>query len=197
MCLSHVTCGSLVPSFDIDGDNDLLLVATLTLFAVLIPELPTSSFLTSGCDFDSMQIINLPNTLLILVPDPGGMSTMLIEICTRFCSLPLCVLAYSNLWKIQLRLMASSSTLNAEPAAVDPGFQEVLGHASLQPNTIRTLMLVKQRLCLACNAIMLPAPYHRQYRVHCMAYGTIWAVPVWLPYNCTAVTVYGYGDQPY
>lgn len=60
MCLSHVTCGSHVPSFDIDGDNDLLLAATLTLFAVLIPELPTSSFLTSGRDLNSMQIINLP-----------------------------------------------------------------------------------------------------------------------------------------
>ncbi|KAG2029183.1 hypothetical protein BDR03DRAFT_987924, partial [Suillus americanus] len=88
MCSSHVTCGSHVPSFDIDGDNDLLLAATLTLFAVLVPELPTSSFLTSGHDLNRMQIINLSNTLLILVPDPGGMTTMLIEICTSSAPFP-------------------------------------------------------------------------------------------------------------
>jgi hypothetical protein len=83
--------------------------------------------------------------------------------------------------------------------------------AGLQPNTIRTLMLVKQRLCLTRTAVtkvlghslihihllvllatvfsspyrpvVWPVPYRRRYWMHRMTYGTVRAIPIRPPWT--------------
>ncbi|KAG2029090.1 hypothetical protein BDR03DRAFT_1051571, partial [Suillus americanus] len=128
-----------MPSFDVQ-DSDQGLATTL-----MLPIL-SFGFLTGSQCFDRMQIINLLNTLLILVLDPGGThpgplhSLKTVVLGPGAAPFPHPLLVFPYFWTTYLHSMASSSRSNP---TVDQDFQEVLGRGKRPKNVERMNALIQ------------------------------------------------------
>ncbi|KAG1871096.1 hypothetical protein C8R48DRAFT_670653 [Suillus tomentosus] len=138
-----------MPSFNVqDSDHGL---ATTSMLLIL-----SFSFLAGTSQyFNRMQIINLLNTLLILIPDLGCTCPGPLHSCKTLvlgpgtALFPHLLLVFPYFWTTYLHSMASSSSSNP---TVDQDFQEVLGCRRRPKNVKRMNALIQAEVEKASDA---------------------------------------------